>query len=84
MLDQVNDHLAVVVRKDVVAVFGQEDLEFVGIADIAVVSSDHMDKAVHIMRLGVDVGNRAVCRPTYLTDELEAGFLVHLKLLDDL
>ena len=83
MLDKVNDHLAVIVGKNIVAVFRKENFKFVGVADISVVCSDHVNEAVDFMRLCVDIGNCAVSRPAYLAYEFEAAVFCKFKLFDD-
>ena len=83
VFDKVDDHFAVVVRKDFVAVVRKKNFEFVCVADVAVVCTDHVDEAVDFMRLRIDVCYCAVSRPADLTDEFESAVFCEFKLFDD-
>ncbi len=80
VLDQVRDHLAVVVRHHPVAPGGEVGFERVGVGDVAVVGPHERQLAGGVVGLAVHVRDGAVGGPAHLADEALAGFPVNAQL----
>ncbi len=66
VLDRMNDHLAIVVRDDIVTERRQPSLKIIAICDVPVVRAVNMRLASHLVRLRVEIIDRAEGRPAHL------------------
>ena len=82
MPDGVHEHLAVVVRDDVVPLGREPRFQVVAIRDVAVVRAVDVDLAADLVRLRVEVVDGAERRPAHLAAEDRAAEADDAELLD--